>query len=108
MVQHPLPPCLCSFTWFHTICLLFQMRFQRQLPTMILAVAINTRVIPAICLVNRVNHPEMAPATCTAVAGVRAAGLALAALLVVFCLEARSRRLWLLRQGLHAAPPRGG
>ena len=87
------------------MCLVFHMRFQRQLPTVALAVAVNTCLIPSIC---RDSHPELAPGTCLALAGMRAAGLALVALVAVFLLEARSRRLWLLRHGLHAAEPQGG
>ena len=98
----PRPPAPRSaYAWLFVLCLLYQLRFFRQLPVFVSMLAVNAFLLPDICALH---HPEMRPARCVAVGLARALIQLAISLALVAGLEIRARRIWMLGQLAAAAP----
>ncbi|PRW56636.1 Arginine--tRNA cytoplasmic [Chlorella sorokiniana] len=84
-----------GFQWITVDGLLLQMRFCHQLPTLLTCFLFNLGVIPQFC---RLYHSHLEPRYCAAVAAWRGLLCLLAPLLIIYLLELRVRRGWLLQR----------
>ncbi|KAL4444369.1 hypothetical protein ABPG75_012106 [Micractinium tetrahymenae] len=89
-----------GYAWITVDGVLLQMRFCRQLPTLLACFLLNLRAIPEVCALY---HAHLDPRRCAAAGVFRGVLCLLIPLAVLYLLELRMRRNWLLRRHAEAA-----
>jgi hypothetical protein len=82
-----------SFTWLPTAAILYQMKFAWQVPMYAVMTAVNISLVAPMCTLAL---PEEGTERCGLRMATKTVTMVAAALLVVYCVEWRARRVWLM------------
>lgn len=92
----------CAFTWLPFVTLVFQTRWRWLAPAIVASAAVNLTLLPELCATCD-GGDAAALRRCAGRGAVKAVSMVAAALLAVYCIEWRARRVWAaLRAGAEA------